>query len=385
MAAPRPEGSLISYFSDKIKAGDGINLAQGLPGFPPPRELIETLKILAEEPVHQYAPGSGDHELREILPTLFVGGPSRDQFIVTNGATEAITLAYLFLSRRGPQPVSALAFEPVYESYRHLPAICGDRFVPFDLGESFLSREEDFCRVVRQESVRIVFVASPGNPLGRIWRRTEMERLIALAEELDFSLIVDGVYREIYFTEPPYLPTDRLSPRVFYADSFSKMLSITGWRIGFLAAHPTHLPTLRRIHDYTGLSSPSLLQKAIARYLAAHDGARAYLAETRRRVKASFETLAARLRTVGFTIPPIEGGYFIWAELPPVYRDGFRFAEELYEREQAAVVPGIHFSEHAARFVRFSIARPIEEIEEAARRIERFVQTGRGYCTETRG
>ncbi len=380
----RPTGSLISYMSDKVKSGGGINLAQGLPGFAPPPELTDILKELSDQPVHQYAPGSGDNDLRDILPTLFPGGPVRDQFIVTNGATEAITLAYLYLSRREARPFSALAFEPVYESYRNLPQIFGNRFVSLDIGDGFFAHESAFRRTVRDEGVKIVFVASPGNPLGRVWRRTELERLAALSDELDFSLIIDGVYREIYFGEKPWLPTDRISPRLFYADSFSKTLSITGWRIGFLAAHPSHLAAIRTIHDYTGLSSPSVLQKAIARYLAAHDNGKEYLMALRRMVKTSFTTLEKMLSRLGFRIPPIDGGYFIWAELPNGSDDGLVFAEELYEKEKVAVVPGIHFSDAGNRFVRFNIARPLEEIQEAARRIERFMRTSRLREKETR-
>ncbi len=373
----RPAGSLISYMSDKVKAGGGLNLAQGLPGFPPPPELTDILKELSDQPVHQYAPGRGDNDLRDILPTLFPGGPARDQFIVTNGATEAITLTYLYLSRREAQPFSALAFEPVYESYRNLPQIFGNHFVAFDIGEGLFGREEAFRQVVRDQQVKIVFVSSPGNPLGRVWRRDELERLAALSDELDFSLIVDGVYREIYFGEQPWLPTDRISPRLFYADSFSKTLSITGWRVGFLAAHPSHLAALRTIHDYTGLSSPSVLQKAIARYLAAHDNGAAYLAAARRTVGTSFVALKKMLTALGFRIPPIDGGYFIWAELPEGFDDGLAFAEELYAQEKLAAVPGIHFSDAGVRFVRFNIAKPLADIEEAARRIEKFVRTGR--------
>ncbi len=373
----RPEGSLISYLSDKVKAGGGINLAQGIPGFPPPPELIDILEELADRPVHQYAPGSGDNDLRDILPTLFPNGPARDQFIVTNGATEAITLIYMYLSRREARPFAVLSFEPPYESYRNLPQIFGHPFISFDTGEDFLSREALFRRTIRNASVKIVFVASPGNPLGRVWRRAELERLVELSEEQGFSLIVDGVYREIYFDRKPWLPTDRISPRLFYADSFSKTLSITGWRVGFLAAHPSHLAALRSIHDYTGLSSPSVLQKAIARYLAAHDNGKNYLATARRGVKNSFTMLQTALTKIGFRIPATAGGYFIWAELPEQFDDGLVFAEDLYAQEKVAVVPGIHFSDSGKRFVRFNIARPIAEIEEAAHRITRFVQAGR--------
>lgn len=373
-----PGHSLISYMSDKVKAGGGLNLAQGLPGFPPPEGLTAILRELAAEPVHQYAPGSGDRELREIIPSLFgAGGPSADRCIVTNGATEAVTLVYLYLRSRANGPFSTLAFDPAYESYRHLPRIFGDRFTAFTADGSLTDRVGELRRAVRDNGVKLVCVASPGNPWGRIFSREEWAILLDLAEEMNFSVLADGVYRELYLGDRPSLPVDRISPRLFYADSFSKTLSITGWRVGFLAAHEEHLPALRQIHDYTALSSPSVLQKAIARYLAAHDGGKGYLASLRERVKTSFDLLHGELAALGFAIPPIGGGYFIWARLPEGWGDGFEFAERLYEKARVAVVPGIHFSEKGGPFVRFNVARPLDEIGEAARRLAGFIKAER--------
>lgn len=373
-----PGHSLISYMSDKVKAGGGLNLAQGLPGFPPPDALTSILRELAAEPVHQYAPGSGDRELRELIPSLFGDdGPSADRCLITNGATEAVTLVYLYLRSRANGPFSTLAFDPAYESYRHLPRIFGDRFHPFAAEGPLTEQVAQFRRAVRDHGVKLVCVASPGNPWGRIFSREEWAILIELSDELGFSVLADGVYRELYLGDRPYLPVDRISPRLFYADSFSKTLSITGWRVGFLAAHEEHLPVLRQIHDYTALSSPSVLQKAIARYLATHGGGKRYLASLRERVKGSFDLLHGELAALGFGIPPIGGGYFIWARLPEGWDDGFAFAERLYEKARVAVVPGIHFSDTGGPFVRFNIARSLDEIGEAARRVAAFIQAER--------
>jgi len=375
---PRPSGSLISYMSDKVKAGGGLNLAQGLPGFPPPPELLDTLRTITGEPFHQYAPGIGDAELLDATHALFTPhGPGRDQFLITNGATEAITLIYTYLAKLLPRGFTTLAFEPVYESYRNLPPIFGSRFVAFDAPEGILPRRADLRKVIMAEGVKVVFVCSPGNPWGRIWRRNEVEAILELSEELDFTVIFDSVYHGIYFGEAPYLPVERISPRLFFVDSYSKMLSITGWRVGFLAADRSHFAALKSMHDYTSLSSSSVLQKAIARYLAAHDNGAAYLAAARRTVGTSFAALEKPLGSLGFRIPPIDGGYFIWAELPERFDDGLAFAEELYAQEKLAVVPGIHFSDAGGRFVRFNVAKPLDDITEAARRIEKFVRTGR--------
>ena len=71
-------------------------------------------------------------------------------------------------------------------------------------------------------------------------------------------------------------------------------------------------------------------------------------------------------------MPEIKGGYFIWAELPDKFDDGFKFAIDLYEQEKVAVIPGIHFSKEGKHFVRFNIARPVEEIQTAILKLRAF-------------
>jgi len=96
-----PEGSLIAYFSRKVKKGGGINLAQGRPGFEPPDKLLNILKSkIPEKDLHQYAPGNGDPRLLDILVKKHSGpiSPERKNFLVVQGATEGIFLAFFYLT-----------------------------------------------------------------------------------------------------------------------------------------------------------------------------------------------------------------------------------------------------------------------------------------------
>jgi LL-diaminopimelate aminotransferase len=139
-----------------------------------------------------------------------------------------------------------------------------------------------------------------------------------------------------------------------------------------MIAHPIHMPAIRSMHDYTGLCANSVLQHAIACYLENRNMGRDYVSHLRERFLFSFERLAAVLKKLGFTIPPTDGGYFIWAELPSGFEDGFETAMQLYEETGIATVPGIHFSTSAKRFLRFNIARPDEDIDKAVDAVNMF-------------
>ena len=371
----KPEGSLISYMSNIAKEKGGVNLAQGIPGFSPPLELPKILKEIAQEEIHQYPAGNGDPRLVGQLQKYYqksCPAISKDNILVLNGATEAISLVYLYLTRQFNNDFTAMVFEPAYESYNSLPKIYGQKLITTPLPANGKYDFEQLEKQIREEGVRLLFLNSPGNPYGKILSEEEYGKIAALAVKYDFYIIFDGVYQDLYFKESPYLPLEKIDDKLFYVNSFSKMLSITGWRIGYLICSSNHMKKIRLIHDYTGLCAPSILQKAVARYLEEFNFGDEYVKSLRDKISWSYNFVKKKLEKIGFKIPEAEGGYFVWAELPAGIEDGFQFAIDLYDSQKVAVVPGIHFSQNCQNFVRINIAREKEEIEEALVRIENF-------------
>ncbi|MDA3884971.1 MAG: pyridoxal phosphate-dependent aminotransferase [Candidatus Delongbacteria bacterium] len=362
--------SYISLMSNKVKKHGGINLAQGIPGFSPPKELLGILRDITTENIHQYAPGNGNHKLVNLLKNKYKGF-IEDNIMVTNGATEAISLIFTYLNGIMDKNKTTLGFDPVYESYSRLPGIFDREFKVFPLLENGRIDFNIFEKFVQKENVGIIFFNSPGNPLGTIWSEEEILKLKEIAEKYGIYVIADSVYSELYFSEPPFMPVFH-SEYFFYVNSFSKLLSITGWRVGYYICSEEHMSKIRLIHDYTGLCAPSILQEAIAIYLERSDFGKEYVAELRKNIKKSFLLLHDILIDCGFTFPHIDGGYFIWAKLPEKYDDGLKFSMDLYDKKKVATVPGIHFSDNGSKYVRFNIARPEEEIIEAGKRIKQF-------------
>src|SRR6056297_2433852 len=363
----KPAGSYISFMSNKVKRYGGIDLAQGIPGFAPPDELLDILSKVLYKNVHQYAPGSGNDELLNLLVNKYEKFEKED-FLITNGATEAVSLLYTYFNNILDKPYSSLAFEPVYESYKKLPEIFNDKFISFPLSENGVVDFQRLRDICQSENTKIIFLNTPGNPLGKIWKREEVLQLLKLAEELNIFVIADAVYQELYFADKPYNPIEDFNNHLFYVNSFSKIFSITGWRIGYLIAASKHMSAIKSIHDYTGLCAPSVLQEALKDYIIGYNWGNNYIENMRNKLKTSFNILKKSLEELDFYIPEIEGGFFIWAKLPEAWDDGFQFAMELYEKEQVAVIPGEHFSSSKKNYIRFNIAREQEEIQEAVKR-----------------
>lgn len=371
----KPKGSLISYMSGLVKTNGGINCAQGIPGFNPPEELLEALIDSSKTNVHQYAHGNGLIELRELICSGFIKRKDFDHnsVMITNGATEAISLIYLYLRRKFLSGFTVLSFDPVYESYSNLPKIYGDTFLSFGSLQNGSFDFEELEKTIKEQSVNLIILCSPGNPLGKIWKKNDIFKLHRICSDYKVFLIFDFVYSDIYFYDAPYLPFELIDERTFFVSAFSKMLSITGWRIGYIASIKEHMDLLTQIHDYTGLSAPSILQTAIARYLRDNNFGEKYLNNLRDSVKESFNIMIASTNKAGFITPYIDGGYFVWTKIPDKFDNGFDFALELYEKKKVGTVPGIHFSSSGEKFIRISIARNSNEISEAAERIKDFV------------
>lgn len=370
----KPSGSYISFMSNKVKAHGGINLAQGIPGFNPPKELTQILSEISNHNIHQYAPGNGNIELLDLLLKKYKNefGFTKDDFLITQGGTEALSLLYTYFNKILTKPFSALAFDPVYESYKYLPGIFNTDFVPFAFEKDSSVDFNKLEKACISNKVKVIFLGSPGNPYGKIWTKDEMDSLIQLSVKQNIYIVLDAVYRELYFEEAPYIPLDQFNPHLFYTNSFSKLFSITGWRIGYLIAHQEHMDKIKSIHDYTGLCAPSVLQQAIVEYLKQQYFGKDYVQVLRKKLTQGYNHLASELKNLGFEIPETKGGYFVWAKLPKEFKDGFKFAIDLYEEQKVAVIPGEHFSEKATNYIRLNIAREKSEINEGIQRIKAF-------------
>ncbi|MGE0090142.1 MAG: pyridoxal phosphate-dependent aminotransferase [Bacteroidales bacterium] len=370
----KPTGSYISFMSNKVKSTGGINFAQGIPGFDPPKELTDILSSIAGNKIHQYAPGNGNDELLNLLVKKHHKQfPfTKDDFLIVQGATEALSLIFTYLNNEINGSFSALAFDPVYESYKYLPGIFNKKFVSFSFEKNGSVDFKWLREVCETQNVHIIFVASPGNPYGKIWSKKDMQELVKLSNELEIYLIIDAVYQELYFDTKPYIPIENFNQYIFYVNSFSKTFSITGWRVGYLAAHQEHMQKIKSIHDYIGLCAPSVLQEAIVQYCKKFNFGEKYIQSIRDRLTENYLLVSTELTKLGFTIPKIKGGYFVWAELPDEVYDGFKFAIDLYDEQKVAVIPGEHFSDKAKGFVRINIAREKAEIIEGLERIKLF-------------
>ncbi len=370
-------GSLISYFSNLVKQYGGINLAQGIPGFQPPVELTNHLSEVLSTNCHQYAPGLGNNKLREQILLNYPNLEPTTDLFVTNGATEAISLIYTYLESMLKKELNVLTFSPAYESYLHLPKIFGNNLSTIPVSNNSYFEKSELLKVIQDKNIKLIFLASPGNPFGKIATKKEIEDLVSICNQENVYLIIDAVYSDLYFgEEKPFYPTKSISAYIFYVNSYSKKLSITGWRIGYFFANNKHFKQLSYIHDYIGLSSPAPLQEAVANYLA-NENSDKYIDILKNIMKENLIKSSQRLVNQGFECPRIDGGYFIWAKMPNSWNNSLEFGISLYDNYKTAIIPGRHFGAEWDNYIRINIAREKQELDQGIDNIIKFTKKGR--------
>lgn len=374
--AKKYTGSLIGLMSNKVKANGGINMAQGIPAFNPPDKLIDQMKKVLDQPIHQYAAGKGCSDIVSWLRGYYQRQTplTNEHILMVNGATEALSLLYTYINQLIKSPYGVLAFGPVYESYRELPGIFGQAFIEYQNKNQELNLE-DLKAAIIQNNIKLIFLASPGNPWGHIWSKEKLIDICKLAEQLDVYIIFDAVYSELYYQEAPYQLVDISNERLFYVNSFSKMLSITGWRVGYLIAHEQHMQKINNMHDYIGLCVSHPAQAALSAYLNGSEDWKSYVMNIREKLHTNYQLAECVLGQAGFQIPSAQGGYFIWCQLPEGLNDGLSFALDLYEKYKVAVVPGQHFSSNASDFIRINLALPKEVLEKGLMELINFAKS----------
>jgi aminotransferase len=158
--------------------------------------------------------------------------------------------------------------------------------------------------------------------------------------------------------------------RTIVLGGFSKNYAMTGWRVGYAAAPPDILAAMRKIHQYTIMSAPTMGQRAAITAL--QQGHR-HVVEMREEYDRRRKLIVGGLNELGLSTFEPRGAFYAFPSISASGMDDNTFAETLLEEERVAVVPGSAFGPSGTGFVRCSYATAYEDIEEALERLHRFM------------
>ena len=350
-----------------------VNLSQGFPDFEPPKEILDRLAQVTKEDYHQYSITWGAQNFREALARKHehFSGQKLDpnsEIVVTCGSTEAMMAAMMSVADPGDK---VIVFSPFYENYGADTILSGAEPIYVPLIPPEFRFDADVLEAAFKQHPKAIIVCNPSNPCGKVFTRDELLIIAQLAEKYDTFVITDEVYEHILYA--PHVHTyfstlPNMKERTILCNSLSKTYSITGWRLGYVAAAPEVIDTVKKVHDFLTVGAAAPLQEAAVTGLNFGDDYYKWLQDKYTHKRDLF---LKGLDDIGISHTVPEGAYYILLDISEFgYKSDLVFCEKLAEYVGVGAVPGSSFfKEPENRYIRFHYAKKNETLENALERL----------------
>jgi len=360
--------SAIRAINDRKRA-DAIDLGMGQPLLHPQMAPLEAALLWVRDNGCPYSPNAGFTELRTAIARHFAypGLGSSDSVIVTIGSQEALYLPIKSLI--DPQLHEAVVVTPTFPAYQKLCHIEGVRVREVRLSphDGFAPDADAVLRALTPQT-RLIALASPCNPTGRIWPESELRKLTEALLQLPQPpyLLSDEVYAELYFAEtrPP-------SPALFYphtivASSLSKSCALTGLRLGWVMAPLEAAQVMAKTHQFVVSCVDTIAQRAAIEIFRQP----ALLSLHRPHYQAQRRVLLDAIAEVGLQVVEPEGSFYCLIRLPAPWAErSMEAALKVMEEQNVVTIPSSVFAVEG--FLRVTFVAAPERLREGVRRIHR--------------
>ncbi len=353
-----------------------INLGGGTPDFASPPELKEAASAAIYGDLNQYALSQGIKPLREgIAVRLQQAGGVFDpetEITVCCGATEGMAASLLAVINPGDE---VIILEPAFTIYGPDVVLSGGKPVYVELSPPEFRIERHLLEAVRSPRTKAIIINSPHNPTGRVFDQAELAIVADFCQSYGLLAITDEIYDEILFdgiTLPRLWTIPGMRECTIIINGFSKTYSLTGWRLGFIAAPAYLTKGIRITHNYLTISAAAPLQHAA---VPGSQFPSAYYQKLKKDYQARRDLLLNGLEKLGIPCSVPQGGYFLLADFSRFgWDDDVAFAKRLIETVGVAAVPlsGFYHSPPGDRRVllRFAFCKRTETLQAAIARLQ---------------
>lgn len=365
----------------KSQGHDVIGLGAGEPDFNTPDYILQAAKEAMDSGKTKYTAAGGTPELIEAIAKKFERDNglhyNNKEITVGTGAKHALyTLFQVILNESDEVIVPA----PYWVSYPEQVKLAGGKPVFLQASEKneFKMKPEALEKAITAKT-KAVIINSPSNPTGMMYNKEELVKLGEVCLKHDILIISDEIYEKLIYTEDKHISmaaiSGKLKNRTVVINGVSKSHAMTGWRIGYAAGPEKIIQAMTSLASHSTSNPTSISQfAALAAYEAGEGSATDQMNET-------FSKRLDRLYSLIIDIPGIscikpKGAFYLFPNAKEaVAMNGFTNVDDwtkaLLEEEKVALVPGSGFG--APDNVRLSYAASLDVLEEAAKRIKRFV------------
>ncbi|MCG1021812.1 aminotransferase [Sutcliffiella horikoshii] len=371
----QPSG--IRRFFDLAANMEGvISLGVGEPDFVTSWGVREACIASLHNGHTSYTANAGLMELRKEISRYLaqefeVEYSAASDIIVTVGASQALDLSIRAIVDPGDE---VIVIEPSFVSYAPLVELVGGTAVRVgaDAERGFSINFSDLEAAIT-ERTKAILLCFPNNPTGTMLTKDELIQVSRLVEKHDLLVLSDEIYAELSFDEKftsfPTLPN--MKDRTILISGFSKGFAMTGWRLGFVAGPTDIIEAMLKIHQYAMMCASTMAQYGAIEAL---KNGRQDIEAMKKSYKRRRNYFVASLNEIGLPCHNPGGAFYAFPSIKQTGLSSQEFAERLLLEEKVAVVPGDVFGETGEGYVRCSYASSLEQLQEAIKRMERFVK-----------
>lgn len=363
----------------RAKGIDVIDLSLGEPDFDTPTHIKEAAKKAIDDNYSHYTPVAGYPDLREAVCTKLKRDNNLDykpeNIIASTGAKHSLANAVFATVSKGDEVIIPT---PYWVTYSEIVKL-GEgvvKLVPTSIENKYKLTPAELEAAI-SDKTRLFIFSSPCNPSGSVYSKAELEGLAKVfAKYPNCYILSDEIYEYINFVgkHESIAQFTELKDRVIVLNGLSKGFAMTGYRLGYLAAHPDVIKACEKLQGQFTSGTCSITQRAAVTALTTDITPSLEMTkEFERRKKRVIELVNA---IPGLTFPEPDGAFYIFPTVTAFFgksdgeetiKDADDLCMYLLNKAHVSTVTGRAFGEPTA--IRISFANSMEKIEEAWKRI----------------
>jgi len=361
----------------KAEGLDVVGFGAGEPDFDTPQHIKDAAIKAINEGFTKYTPASGTPELRQAIADKFKreNGLSYkpSQIIVSCGGKHSCYNVILATCQEGDEVIIPA---PYWLSYPEMVKLASAKPVILETtDETEFKITPDQLRAAITPRTRLFILNSPSNPTGTVYTPGEIKALGDMCVEKGVLIMSDEIYEHLLYDGATHKSVASFSQahyeHTIVVHGFAKAWSMTGWRLGFLAAPEPIAKAIDAVQSHSTSNPTSFAQRgAVAALTGPQDHLKGWLTEFNRRRTYAWKKLNS---IPGISCVNAKGAFYLFPNISKTGLNSSEFCARLLEAEKVAAVPGIAFGSDDC--IRLSYATSLSNIEKGLDRIERFCNT----------
>ncbi|NEQ71614.1 MAG: pyridoxal phosphate-dependent aminotransferase [Okeania sp. SIO2C9] len=375
-----PSLTLVISAKAKEMQAEGIDVCSfsaGEPDFDTPEHIKAAAQKALDAGKTKYGPAVGEPKLREAIAQKLSRenglNYKAENIIVTNGGKHSLFNLMMALIEPGDEVIIPA---PYWLSYPEMVKLMGGEpvILPTDAQTNYKVTAEQLRQTITSKT-KLFVLNSPSNPTGMVYSPAEVKALAEVIVEKDILVVSDEIYEKIIYDDIQHLSIGAVSSDVLnntiISSGFAKAYSMTGWRIGYLAAPVELINATAKIQSHSTSNVCTFAQYGA---IAALESSQDCVEKMRQAFAKRREVIYDLLNAIpGVTCSKPEGAFYMFVNISKISSSSLEFCNALLVEQNVAVIPGIAFG--ADDHIRISYATDLATIEKGMARLDKFVRS----------